>query len=84
MTTLADTNTTQEHTYDIPKECWAGVVKNEGPGESRSVRTLRDLVGKAGGCVLICMIQILKSRSRKCLCQRLVCSAHCLRPLLLY
>lgn len=21
----------EEKTYDIPKECWAGVVKNEGP-----------------------------------------------------
>lgn len=22
--------------YDIPKECWAGVVKNEGPGTYHS------------------------------------------------
>jgi len=33
MTTPGEAETTKEQTFDIPKECWAGVVKNEGPGE---------------------------------------------------
>jgi len=29
----------EEKTYEIPKECWAGVVKNEGPDFEVEVRT---------------------------------------------
>jgi hypothetical protein len=30
-----------EQSFDIPKECWAGVVKNEGPGRT-VLRSIND------------------------------------------
>jgi hypothetical protein len=43
MTTPGEAETAKEQTFDIPKECWAGVVKNEGPSEFAYVEeTLSD------------------------------------------